>query len=168
MMPTNKFIGYQKSNLLKQVQPLAARIINQMERSERKDTLKPKLISPVGVVLVGIFNVFARLKGAWILSLVIGALALGGCDGLVQTASYASYAEAEADGFVQKGWIPDFVPETAGQIDEAHDLDTNQYCARIALGGYDIERLYADLAAEEFRQYEGELPVLALPNKPKA
>jgi len=108
--------------------------------------------------LVGGYNVVTCRKGGWILSLVIGVLVLGGCDRLVQTVSYASYAQAEAAGFVGLGWIPEFVPETAGQIDEAHNLDTNQYCARVALAGSDIEALHADLTAAGFRPYVGELP----------
>ena len=43
-------------------------------------------------------------------------------------------------------------------IDEAHDLDTNQYCARVTLADSDLVTLRADLAVVGFRQYEGKLP----------
>lgn len=38
---------------------------------------------------------------------------------------YATYAEAERAGAVERGWIPAFVPRSATEIEEVHDLDTN-------------------------------------------
>ena len=42
--------------------------------------------------MVGEVYIFSCLKGAWISGLVIG-----GCDGLVQAAAYASYVQAEGE-----------------------------------------------------------------------
>lgn len=41
-------------------------------------------------------------------------------------ATYANYAEAESDGAVSRGWIPDFVPRNARNTEELHNVDTNQ------------------------------------------
>jgi hypothetical protein len=50
---------------------------------------------------------------------------LTGC-GEYQETAYADLAAAKADGAVERGWIPKWVPETSVKIQEAHDLDTNQ------------------------------------------
>ena len=39
--------------------------------------------------------------------------------------TYATYAEAQKDGMIEKGWIPAFVPETATNLHLAINLDTN-------------------------------------------
>lgn len=51
-------------------------------------------------------------------------LSLAGCGEYEETA-YANLAAAKADGAVDRGWIPDWIPQTAVQIQEAHDLDSN-------------------------------------------
>ena len=43
---------------------------------------------------------------------------------------YASFAEAKADGAITRGWIPSFVPESAHDIRESHNLDTNEQWIR--------------------------------------
>jgi hypothetical protein len=40
--------------------------------------------------------------------------------------SYASYADALKDGAVKRGWVHDFVPSSAVDIRESHNLDTNE------------------------------------------
>jgi len=52
-----------------------------------------------------------------------------GC-GETVTTTYATYVDAEQAGAVARGWIPAFVPRTATEIREAHDLDTNQQWLR--------------------------------------
>ena len=39
--------------------------------------------------------------------------------------NFATYEELMKSGFLEKGWIPDFLPTDASDIKEAHDLDTN-------------------------------------------
>ena len=41
------------------------------------------------------------------------------------TTRYPTYAEAVADGAIQRGWIPGFVPSSATTIEETHNIDTN-------------------------------------------
>lgn len=45
--------------------------------------------------------------------------------GEVQESAYATLAEAKADGAMQRGWIPEWVPDSAVDIREIHDLDIN-------------------------------------------
>lgn len=41
------------------------------------------------------------------------------------TEHYKTYDEAINAGAATRGWLPSFVPRTAGEIDLIHDLDTN-------------------------------------------
>jgi hypothetical protein len=63
-------------------------------------------------------------------SVVIGSTVLVGaasCRNLdVVTASYATLAEAERAGAVDRGWMPPGLPPGAYDIREAHDLDSNR------------------------------------------
>jgi len=55
----------------------------------------------------------------------LGMLAvLVGC-GDVRRAEYATFDAAVAAGAARRGWIPPYVPQTAVDIAEAHDLDLN-------------------------------------------
>jgi hypothetical protein len=38
---------------------------------------------------------------------------------------FANYAEAKSSGIMDRGWVPTFIPKSARQIKEQHDLDTN-------------------------------------------
>ena len=49
--------------------------------------------------------------------------AVTACDERIHS-TYASYAEAERSGLVKRGWVPQFVPESASDISDTHDLDT--------------------------------------------
>jgi hypothetical protein len=40
--------------------------------------------------------------------------------------SYADLATAEQAGAIRQGWVPNWVPRSARDIRELHDLDTNQ------------------------------------------
>lgn len=51
------------------------------------------------------------------------------CDD-VRAVTYATHADAVADGAQLRGWLPTFVPATATDIREVHDLDTNQQWLR--------------------------------------
>lgn len=47
-----------------------------------------------------------------------------GCEE-IQSATYPTYADAIAGGAQRRGWLPPFVPATATDIREVHDIDTN-------------------------------------------
>src|SRR5688572_23920542 len=47
--------------------------------------------------------------------------------------SYPSYADAERDGFIERGWIPAFVPRSARDLFEVANLDSNRWWLRFQL-----------------------------------
>ncbi|MCL6713587.1 hypothetical protein M8R20_42115 [Pseudomonas sp. R2.Fl] len=50
---------------------------------------------------------------------------LAGCLSDTLDAAYGNLAEARADGAIDRGWIPAWVPESATALHEVHNLDTN-------------------------------------------
>lgn len=72
---------------------------------------------------------FSRMK--YVLSVVALSL-LGGCAVEVLDARYATLRDAEKDGAIARGWIPAWLPRSASNIDESHDLDTNVSVLRAA------------------------------------
>jgi hypothetical protein len=66
---------------------------------------------------------------------VLVAVLLAGSSGCseVMATSYVTYAEAERAGAVTRGWIPPFVPRSATDIREVHDLDTNEQWLRFSV-----------------------------------
>jgi hypothetical protein len=52
-------------------------------------------------------------------------LALAGCE-KSPVNRYASRAQADTAGAVDRGWVPNFVPESASDIVESHDVEANQ------------------------------------------
>jgi len=44
----------------------------------------------------------------------------------IQTNSYATKQEVITDKVIQRGWIPDILPNTAYGIVETHNIDTNE------------------------------------------
>lgn len=48
--------------------------------------------------------------------------------------SYRTYRQAEADGAISRGWLPAWLPPTATEIREWHDLDTNATFASFIYG----------------------------------
>ncbi len=41
------------------------------------------------------------------------------------TSHFSNYAAAQTSGLMDSGWIPDFIPKSATNIHEQHDLDIN-------------------------------------------
>lgn len=54
------------------------------------------------------------------------SLFLCGCDYLIHEEEYKNLDEAQSKDAVLRGWVPDYLPSTATQIKEMHDLDTNE------------------------------------------
>jgi len=57
------------------------------------------------------------------------ALTVSACSEQVE-ARYASYGDAVEKGAVRRGWIPAYVPPSATEIVEVHNLDTNAQLLR--------------------------------------
>ena len=43
--------------------------------------------------------------------------------------TYASYAEMEQSGLIARGWLPNYLPTSATDIEESHNIDTNRVWA---------------------------------------
>jgi hypothetical protein len=52
-------------------------------------------------------------------------LSLVGCGEQVKE-TYSTYADADRAGAVERGWVPAFVPTSARDITDSHNLDTNR------------------------------------------
>lgn len=58
---------------------------------------------------------------------LLGALSGASCSDLdVVTASYRTLAEARDAGAIERGWVPEGLPEGTHELREAHDLDSNR------------------------------------------
>ena len=57
-------------------------------------------------------------------TVTIAALLLTACGDITEE-RYDTYAEARDAGMIERGWMPDFVPTSATDIHDVHDLDTN-------------------------------------------
>ena len=87
----------------------------------------------------------ARLAAA----AVVMALAAGACKNVdVVTESYATLAEAEKAGAVDRGWLPRGLPAGTREIREAHDLDSNRRWGLFNFPPDQAEQLKGLLASE--------------------
>jgi hypothetical protein len=65
-------------------------------------------------------------RALFLLTLVASIPAAACRDLDVVTASYATLAEAEAAGAIERGWVPRGLPPGTHELREAHDLDSNR------------------------------------------
>ena len=68
-----------------------------------------------------------------VMILLIGVLLFPGCSNDVLDASYRTTSDAVAAGAVKHGWIPAWVPSTATDLREVHDVDSNQSALSFSL-----------------------------------
>jgi hypothetical protein len=61
-------------------------------------------------------------------------------------AYYAKFSEALADGAIQRGWLPEWVPPSASEIHLQVNLDTNRQCLRFNLPSADLPSLRGEFA----------------------
>jgi len=66
-----------------------------------------------------------------------------------QSASYSDYDAAVADGAIERGWIPAFLPRSATDLHEKHNLDTNASLLHFDLAPADLESLARACPAAE-------------------
>jgi hypothetical protein len=64
-----------------------------------------------------------------------------GPDPLDKHAAYDTFADAVADGASQRGWLPDFVPVSATDLRESHNLDTNRQWLGFRFDPVDLDRM---------------------------
>jgi hypothetical protein len=61
---------------------------------------------------------------------ILLACTLSACKGDRRESFYPSLADARRDGATDRGWMPDFLPESSRSIHELHDLSpSTQWCA---------------------------------------
>ena len=89
-----------------------------MRKPLRDSAISSPLRSPYRRLFVAI--------GAVASVLVALVLAVERWFGLDMHAEYATLADAVADGAVTRGWVPEWVPASARELQESHDLDTNE------------------------------------------
>ena len=68
---------------------------------------------------------------------------------------YDSYKEMKRNGALQSGWIPVWLPGSAKNIHESHDIDTNESWLTFTFS--DTEKFYL-LACNPIKKEETELP----------
>ena len=81
-----------------------------------------------------------------------------------QHAEYATYSAAERAGAVKRGWVPAFVPLSATEIAEAHDLDINTQRLRFRAPMEDLQAMSSKLvpiSLEEARSRAIKSPALS-------
>lgn len=76
-----------------------------------------------------------------------------GC-GEVQTNRYETVQDARQDRLFERGWVPDVLPDSTIDIVEAHDIDTNQRCARARFPVSARPSLISSLAAAGFHEVD--------------
>ena len=59
-------------------------------------------------------------------------LSLWGCNEQVDE-SYSTYSDAQRAGAVERGWIPSFVPSSARDLKDTHNLDTSRQTLRFTI-----------------------------------
>lgn len=70
-------------------------------------------------------------------------LSLAACSEQVDE-TYPTWAEAQRAGAVERGWIPTFVPQSARQIRDRHDLDGNRQTLFFVARPPDVEAMVVD------------------------
>ena len=69
------------------------------------------------------------MRGGVITAALAAGVLLFLCDER-REARYATYGDAVEQGAVRRGWLPPYVPQSATEIAEVHDLDTNAQLLR--------------------------------------
>ena len=91
------------------------------------------------------FNaVFHQRVATAFLSVCLVMMFLSACSDIVNE-SYGSFADADANGACQRGWIPSFVPHSATAIQATHNLDTNQQWLTFQVTPADLQEIRAKL-----------------------
>ncbi len=96
------------------------------------------------------FGPLRTLTPSWMLppmrhvTTVVLLLSLAGCSEQVD-ATYSTHADAQRAGAIERGWIPTFVPPTARDITDTHDLDTNRQTLQFTIPSSDVGKMVAGL-----------------------
>jgi len=70
---------------------------------------------------------------------VVFVVGFAGCNGETMTNSFSNYSEMQSSGVFEKGWLPSYLPKSATNIKESHDLDSNVVKATFVFNPTDVE-----------------------------
>ncbi len=73
-------------------------------------------------------------------------LLLLGCNEQIDE-SYSTYSEAKRAGAVERGWIPSFVPASARDLEDSHNLDTSRQTVRFTIPPSAVADMVSGLGA---------------------
>ncbi|USA38258.1 YbbD family protein [Pelagerythrobacter marinus] len=76
---------------------------------------------------------------------VVSILALSACSEQIEE-SYPTWAEAQRAGTIERGWVPSFVPTSARNISDSHNLDRNTQTLRFAVPPSDVSAIVGKFA----------------------
>lgn len=75
---------------------------------------------------------------------IVLLMLVSACDERVEEA-YPTWSEANRAGAVERGWVPPFVPSTAREISDSHDLDSNRQTLRFTVSPSEVPPMVAGL-----------------------
>jgi hypothetical protein len=105
------------------------------------------------------------MRALVILSVLLTATVVAAC-GENSVKRYATIQDAKKDKLFERGWVPEVLPETAGPLTEAHNLDTNARCALVEFPASELDEVLIGFSREGFERYEGDIPALPLNSCP--
>ena len=79
---------------------------------------------------------------------------------------YSSIQDARKDRLFERGWVPEVLPETAGPLTEAHNLDTNARCALGQFPANEFDEVLAALSRDGFERTDADVPAPPLSSCP--
>jgi len=71
---------------------------------------------------------------------------------------YATIEDAKTDGLFERGWVPPVLPDAAGPLVEAHNIDTNARCALAEFPRARFDEVMAALSREGFQRHDAAVP----------
>ncbi len=78
------------------------------------------------------------------MTIAVLLLFMAGCSEQMDE-TYSTYADAQRAGAVERGWIPAFVPSSARDIADSHDLDTNRQTLQFTISPSEVGEMVAAL-----------------------
>ena len=78
------------------------------------------------------------------LATTITFLLLLGCNEQIDE-SYSTYSEAKRAGAIERGWIPAFVPTSARNLEDSHDLDASRQTLRFTIPPSEVPEMVSGL-----------------------
>ena len=94
------------------------------------------------------------------LSLVILVLALlTSCDSGLTSSHFKTLEEAKKSGAIEKGWLPDFLPPSATDIQETHHIELNRIRVEFSFAKDDLSflKLFSEVDGSQIKNILKEL-----------